>query len=164
MSLTIDLYTNKSDAIVCSKSLTLIKSITGDLKDETSIIDPVIIIECDSATISNLNYIKIDDFKRSYFVNGVKSIRTNLWELTCHVDVLSSFASEIKANEAIIKRQESSWNLYLNDDSIRCYQDPHIVTRQFPSGFSTTNSSFILLVAGSPNDTLEPSQLAESEE
>ena len=163
MSFTINLYTNVSDSIVLSKSLTLIKSITGTLNDDTSIIDPVIVIEADKATISNLNYLKIDEFKRSYFVTGIKSIRNNLWELTCHVDVLSSFASEIKANEAIIKRQETSWNLYLNDDSIRCYQNPHIVTKQFPSGFSTTSNSFVLLVAGAPSIE-EASQLAESEE
>jgi len=151
MSFTIDLYINKSDAIVLSKSLTLIKSITGTLKDDTSIIDPVITIEADKSTISSLNYIKIGEFNRSYFVTGIKSIRNNLWELTCHVDVLSSFASEIKANEAIIKRQETNWNLYLNDDSIRCYQNPHIVTKQFPYGFNTSSNSFVLLVAGSPS-------------
>lgn len=150
MSFNIGLYNNKSDKIVCDKSLTLLTTLSGSLKDDTSIIDPVIVIEANKTIISNLNYIKIDEFKRSYFVTGIKSIRNNLWELTCHVDVLSSFASEIRANEAIVKRQENKWNLYLNDDSFRCYQDPHIVTREFPQGFSTTNASFVLLVAGSP--------------
>lgn len=152
MSFTINLYTNKSDRIVMTKSLTLIKTLTGTLREETSIINPVIIIEASKADIANLNYIKISEFKRSYFINEIKSLRQNVWELQCHVDVLSSFASEIKANEAIIKRQETNWNLYLNDDSIRCYQDPHVVTRSFPVGFNPNSMSYVLLVAGRPVD------------
>ena len=152
MSFTITLYTNNSDKIVMDKKLNLITTLTGNLRDETSIINPIIIIEAEKSTISNLNYIKIDEFARSYFVNEIKSVRHNIWELSCHVDVISSFATEIRNNEAIIKRQESKWNLYLNDDSIRCYQDPHVVTRTFPTGFDTTNMTYVLLVAGRPVD------------
>lgn len=164
MSFTIELYKNNSDDIVVDKKLSLITTLIGDLKTDTSIIDPIITIEATMEDVSNLNYIKIADFKRSYFVIGIKSLRTNIWEISCHVDVITSFASEIRANKAIISRQENNWNLFLNDDSIRCYQNPHIITKEFPKGFTTTSPSFILLVAGSPNDTLEPSQLAESEE
>lgn len=164
MSFSIELYKNNSDDIVVDKKLSLITTLNGDLKTDTSIIDPIIIIEASMETVSSLNYIKIGEFKRSYFVTGIKSLRKDIWEISCHVDVITSFASEIRANKAIISRQENNWNLFLNDDSIRCYQNPHIITKEFPKGFTTTSPSFILLVAGSPNDTLEPSQLGESEE
>lgn len=151
MSFSIVLSTNKSDDKAFTKSLTTITTLSGVLKESTSLIDPIIIIEASSATVANLNYITISDFKRSYFVKGVKSIKNNLWELTCHVDVLSSFSAEIKANTAIITRQESKWNLFLNDDSIRCYQNPTIVTREFPTGFFPSSPTYVLLVAGCPN-------------
>lgn len=150
MSFNIVLQTNKSDDRVVTKTLTTITTLSGTLKASTSLIDPVIIIETSSANVANLNYITISDFKRSYFVKDIKSVKNGFWELTCHVDVISSFASEIKANTAIVNRQENKWNLYLNDDSIRCYQNPTIVTRQFPSGFHPSMPSYILLVAGSP--------------
>ena len=154
MSFSIVLSTNKSDDRKFTKTLTTIATLSGALKDSTSIIDPVIIIECSQSTIANLNYLTISDFKRSYFVNGIKSIRHNIWEITCHVDVISSFASEIKANTAIINRQESKWNLFLNDGSLRCYQNPTIVTREFPSGFYPSSPTYIMLVVGTPNSTL----------
>lgn len=150
MSFSIVLQTNKSDDRAVTKSLTTIVTLSGTLKQSTSIIDPVITIETSKANIASLNYLTIADFKRSYFVKEIKSLKQNLWEITCHVDVISSFASEIKANTAIITRQENKWNLYLNDDSIRCYQNPTIVTREFPSGFYPSNPTYILLVAGSP--------------
>lgn len=150
MSFSITLQTNKSDERCLTKSLTTIATLAGTLKQSTSIIDPVIIFEATQAEVSNLNYITISDFRRSYFVKNVKSIKQNLWEVTCHVDVLSSFASEIKSNTAIVNRQENKWNLFLNDDSIRCYQNPTIVTREFPSGFYPNTPSYILLVAGCP--------------
>lgn len=152
MSFSIILQTNKSDDTVLTKSLTTITTLSGVLKESTSIIDPVIIIEATQANIASLNYITIADFKRSYFVKGIKSIKSNLWELTCHCDVLSSFATEIKSNTAIVTRQESKWNLFLNDDSIKCYQNPHIVTREFPNGFFPNSPTYVLLIAGRPTD------------
>lgn len=149
MSFSILLQSNKSDDRCFTKTVTTLATLTGTLKQSTSIIDPVLIVESSATNImSNVNYVTISEFERSYFVKGVKSVKQNLWEITCHVDVLSSFASEIKSNTAIVKRQESKWNLYLNDDSIRCYQNPTIVTRQFPNGFLPNSPSYILLVAG----------------
>lgn len=57
-----------------------------------------------------------------------------------------SFADGIRNNTAIIKRQQEQWNLYLNDGSLKCYQDPIILTKAFPSGFTT--QEFVLAVAG----------------
>lgn len=151
MSFNIVLQTNKSNDNVLTKSLTTIVTLSGTLKESTSLINPVIIIEATQANIASLNYLTISDFKRSYFVRGIKSINSKLWEISCHVDVLSSFATEIKTNTAIVKRQENKWNLFLNDGSIRCYENPKIVTREFPMGFNPVIPTYILLVAGCPD-------------
>lgn len=152
MSFVIELHTNNSDNRMLTKSTTLVKSLSGTMKDETSVVNPTILIEGSATDILKCNYLIIPDFSRKYFITNIKNVRNNLWELTCHVDVLSSFASDIRANEAIIKRQESKWNLYLNDNSIKTYQNPHVVTKEFPAGFSTDSMSYILLVAGRPVD------------
>ena len=147
MSFNIVLQRNKSEMNRLLKSVDNIMTVSGVLKEETSIIDPVIKIECDLSDVMSCNYLSISAFGRSYFVNNIRSIRNGLVEFSCHVDVLSSFASQIMANSAIIRKQENTWNLYLNDGSFRVYQNPNVLTRAFPSGFTT--QEFILAVAGS---------------
>ena len=146
MAFSIVLQNNKSEKNRLTKSLEDIATYSGTLKTETSIIDPVIIIECDLTDVVNANYMTISEFGRSYFINNIRSIRSGLVEFSCHVDVLSSFADEIKLNKAIIHKQENSWNLYLNDGSFKIYQNPNVLTKAFPSGFTTQN--YVLAVAG----------------
>lgn len=147
MAFNIIIQRNESETNRVTKELVTILEITGELKTDTSIIDPVIMIEGDLSNFTTCNYISIPVFNRSYFVNNIRSVRTGLIELSCHVDVISSFADAIKANDAIIKRQETNWNLYLNDGSFKIYQNPLVLTKSFPSGF--TAHEFVLAVAGS---------------
>jgi hypothetical protein len=147
MAFTIKLQTNNSEDNRITKSVTDIMSVNGTLRAETSIIDPVILINCNLSEVTHCNYITIPEFKRSYFVRNIKSVRMGLVELSGHVDVLSSFADSIKGNIAIIRRQENDWNLYLNDGTFRVYQNSMVLTKSFPSGFST--QEFVLAVAGS---------------
>lgn len=147
MAFNIDLQVNNSEKIKITKSLTTLSTVTGVLKEGTSIIDPVILVECDLNTFKSCNYMTITAFGRSYFVTNIKSIRNGLVEFSCHCDVLSTYATQIKSNSAIIRRQEKDWNLYLNDGSFKVYQNPHIITKEFPAGFST--QEFVLAIAGS---------------
>ena len=147
MAFTITLQTNNSEDNRITKSVTDIMSVNGTLRAGTSIIDPVILMNCDLSLVTNCNYMTIPEFKRSYFVRNIKSVRAGLVELSGHVDVLSSFADNIKGNAAIIRRQENAWNLYLNDGTFRVYQNSIVLTKSFPSGFST--QEFVLAVAGS---------------
>lgn len=147
MAFTIKLQRNNSERERLTKNITDISTVSGVLKEETSIIDPIIKIECDLSDFVNCNYMTIPAFGRSYFVNNIRSIRNGLVEFACHVDVLSSFAGQIRGNTAIIKKQENEWNLYLNDGSFKVYQNPNVLTRAFPSGFTT--QEFVLAVAGS---------------
>ncbi len=148
MAFNIIAQTNASETIQLTKSLTDIGTFEGTLKAQTSIIDPIIIVKADLADLIDCNYLTIPDFGRSYFVNDIRSIKYALVELNCHVDVLSSFASEIKANRGIVHRQENNnaYNLYINDGSLVAYQDPYILTEPFPYGF--TGLGFILAIAG----------------
>ena len=147
MAFNIVLQRNKSEMNRLTKSVDTIATVSGVLKEETSIIDPIIKIECDLSSFTGCNYLSIPSFGRSYFVTNIRSIRDGLVEFSCHVDVLSSFASEIRDNTAILRRQENDWNLYLDDGSFKVYQNPKVLTKAFPSGFTT--QEFVLAVAGS---------------
>ena len=147
MAFNISLQRNNSERNRVSKDVENIMTVSGELKTETSIVDPIILIECDLSAVTGCNYVSIPTFGRSYFVNNIRSIRTGLVEFSCHVDVLSSFAEQIKKNTAIVRKQENNWNLYLNDGSFKVYQNPIVLTKAFPSGFTT--QEFVLAVAGS---------------
>ena len=146
MSFSIVLYINKSDNNYLDKDLTEISTISGTLRDDTSIINPSIVIVGPITNIFKCNYIYISSFNRYYYVNDIKSVRNNVYELSCHVDVLMSYKNGIRNNTAIISKQENDWNLYLNDGSFHVYNNPMVLTKEFPNGFSSW--SFVMGIAG----------------
>lgn len=144
--MTMLLQSNTSEPIKVDKDVETIASVYATLREECSIIDPVFNVQMDIADAVRCNYVTVPKFGRSYFVQEVVSVRTGLVQLSCHVDVLSSFKSQIRANSAIVHKQEGEWNLYLNDGSLRIYQDPIVITRPFPSGFS--RYEYVMAIAG----------------
>ena len=139
------LYNNKSDKNVIGKDLTENLEITSQLKEETSLLYPAFIVKSNSS-IFNSNYLQASDFGRFYYIKDIKKAPGGVMIISCEVDPLESFKSEILNNTGIISRQEFKWNLYLNDRAFRTYQNPQIITKSFPSGFNTLE--FVLSVAG----------------
>ena len=146
--MTINFYINKSEKEKFDKNLTNEKSLTGFLKQATSVINPVITIEIENPT--KYNYCHIPQFHRYYFINDMINIKNNIWEIHMHVDALSSFKSQIKANKAIIEKSEqsASSNEYFNDGST-FYHDSREYNEiaMFQRGFDTA-PSYILITAG----------------
>ena len=144
MSISMTLYNNSAPINALDKSLSSIDTLTGDLRHESNVIDPVILIQ--RASISNVNYAYIPEFNRYYFVKEIKSIRTNLWELHLHVDVLYTYRSQIRNNRALIYRQQNNFNLMLDDGIFRCKQNPRIYRYDFPVGLNDFH--YILITMG----------------
>lgn len=144
MSFDIIFQQNLSDVNVISKVITDISTATGSLKSATSILAPTVLFGGSLPT--NINYMTIPTFNRKYFIDDIKSVRNGLFEISAHVDVLTTYANEIKALECIIARQQNDWNLYLDDGSFKAYQNRLITIKKFPSGFSV--NQFVLGVAG----------------
>jgi hypothetical protein len=144
--MTITFYTNLSEKNHLDKDLTTMGTITGTLRDECSIINPVIRIENFSGfDLSECNYAFIPEFGRYYFIENIKCVN-KLYEVQMHVDVLSTYKSVIRNNSAIISRQANNYNLYLQDGNIKTYAFPHMQVVQFSGGFDSFN--LILSVAG----------------
>lgn len=147
MAFSIILQTMTSEKNKVDKNVNDVATVTGVLKEDCSIVDPVVIIEADLSSLLAVNYMTIPAFGRSYFLNPPVSIREGLVEISGHCDVLSSFKTAIRNNTAIIRKSENNWNLYLNDGTFKTYQNPFVYAKSFPNGFDYT--SFILVVAGS---------------
>lgn len=140
----INLYQNTSPANYVNKAPTQVGSLEGILRSPTSILDPVIILE--RADPTGFNYIGIPAFSRYYYVNGVSSESSNLIAISTHVDVLMSYASQIQNFDAVVRRNENKWNLYLDDGIFKAYQNTKHKVIRFPNGFN--NYSYILALAG----------------
>ena len=154
----LNLYTNNSADNVVTKSITLLTTMTGTLRENCSIMDPVITVEnINNAIAAVCNYAFIPQFARYYFVRNI-TLSGKLWIISMHVDVLASFQTPLKSLDAVIARNENRYNLYLQDGFFKTYQNPHVSIKQFPAGF--TNHSYILAVAGAGGYT--PGPTAES--
>lgn len=133
--MTIQLYRTISPREKVSKTITAVGSaLTGTIKEESSIIDPVILISAQD--LPDVNYMYITDFKRFYYITNIVCDYNGMFELHAHVDVLMSNASIIRQQRVITAKQQNRYNLYLNDPDYRTYADPWVITREFPSGFS----------------------------
>ena len=143
----IKLYYTKDDNNQLSKSLTLVYDLTGNLRNESDIVHPVILIE--AATLGNSNYAYIAEFDRYYFIREVKSVRTGLWLVTFESDPLMSFKNSIRSLYVILQETESvSANNYLLDERVwlsTVKDKTDIIT--FPYGLLDTGE-YILITAG----------------
>lgn len=147
--MTLGLYENKSDERVLNKSITSVATYEGYLRDESSITNPVVLIEgiFNIYNNGNINYMYLPDYRRYYYITDIIQKRANLVEIHGRVDVLMSFKDEIKNCSGIVKRQANKWNLYLDDGSLKVYQNKVIITKVFPSGFN--DERFVLITSGS---------------
>ena len=144
--MTLTLYSNSSEYASLDKELEQVITLSGILREESSIINPVITVEDLDDYITEINYAYIPEFGRYYFITNIESIRNHLWRLSLHVDVLHTYAAAIRENSGIIERNENEYDLQLNDGLFKTRQNPRIVQYPFPAGFNTWN--FVLAVAG----------------
>ncbi len=154
MSFTIDLMYNGDEINKISKNPTSRLAVIGTLRDESSIVDPVILIEYNGDLV-NVNYAHISKFNRWYFITDITSVRTGLWRVAMHCDVLKTYSEGILGSTGVIARQENLYNLYLDDYFFKCYQNSMIVTKVFPNGFG--NQAFVLAMMGSEGSTPDSS-------
>ena len=142
------LYKNNSEDYALTKSLSA--QITFDncvFKDDSSVENPNVVIST-GTDITEYNYMYIVDLHRYYFIREIGVVRAGVYYIRGHVDVLSTYASEIKACSAIIARQENLYNMYLDDPEFKTLNKSQVVTKRFSSGGFTKNMSYILVVAG----------------
>lgn len=147
-------FTGKKEEMNKASNWSLLDTVTGNFKGECNLLTPVIeITPTTNLTQANIlkkgNYAYIPDFSRYYYITDITAVSKDIIRLNMRVDVLMSFATEIRENTAIIERQEKAdaSNTYLSDYELKLYNEPYVETYAFTNGFTSDN--FILAVAGS---------------
>lgn len=149
MAFTISLFKTNSENNRLVKVLTDEKQLSGTLKEQTSILNPSIVINSEE-NISSYNYAYIPEFGRYYYITDIVSARNDLWRVSLRCDVLMSYSNEIKNITGVVVRQESNPNKLLVDNLEAIQSNKEIDIIYYPDAFSK-NLQFILVTAGGQN-------------
>lgn len=143
----ITLYNNYSDNNVVSKNINPITTIACELKQDCSMNNPVIIVGYNS--LPNwlyANYAYVDIFGRYYYIKDIKIATGSIIEITLQVDVLMSFASQIKGISCVIERQEILTNPYIIDSELPVRSQRFITYKKI--GSLGNSHTIVLTVTG----------------
>ena len=176
------LYNNLSESNKLDKNIVKIIELDGNLREASSLINPSILIELNPNNISDVivddnhdyvtynniritwnnfiynyvlsaNYVYIPEFNRYYFINDIISIRTNMWRLNMHVDVLMSYKDSILKQNAFVTRNEFTYDEMVKDDLISYYYDKEVSEYVPPKG-NKVNTTFDTSVTHTTNVVL----------
>ena len=140
------LYKNSSENNVIGKSLAQIKSVECNLKNDVSVTNPTLILSY-THSILDSNYCFIPKFNRYYFIDEIIPIIGDRSIIKCRVDVLESFKDNIKSLTAIIDKQETIADKFIDDGSWIVENKDFLQSYNFSNGFNDSGE-FILITAG----------------
>ena len=147
MAFTISLFKTASENNRVVKVLTDEKQLSGELRNQTSVLNPTIRIES-ADNISCYNYCYISEFGRYYYITDIVSVRTNCWVVSLRCDVLMSYKDEIQSMNVILNNtQETGLSNYLASPNWVNLVKTKTDIKVFPSGLSE-QGEFILITAG----------------
>ena len=118
------------------------KTLTGSLRDESSVENPTIRIE----ESSDFNYAYIQEYNRYYYVVDIIRVRTGIMDIVLKVDVLQSFYKQFMYSPMICSRSDSTYNKFIPDNRRKYEQRKE---HQYVNiGTFSKNSSIILVGVG----------------
>ena len=142
----IDFYKNISEKNKIGKKLLNKLTLNGNLREESSVINPTILVE--HSNLSVYNYAYIPNFNRYYFVSEITSVRNDLWRVSLKCDVLESFKKDILNLSCIVdKQQNQSYSNNIDDGSYINRADSFVEIANYQNGFNSSGE-FILITAG----------------
>lgn len=143
----LNLYYNTSDNRTINKTLTPGLTISGNLREESSIIKPIITIKSDN--VIRENYLYIPEYQRYYYITGKESVRTGIWRIHMEVDPLMSFKRDVLALTVVVSKQSAITNgdEYIDDGSLVTDNQIFKTVYNFTDGFND-NAQYILITAG----------------
>ena len=148
---TISLYRCKDDRKQVIKNPASIASdITMQIKEPTSIINPVVILSRESIgkNWASVNYAYITEFGRWYFVDNIECRHDGVLVLTMTIDVLYTYRTDLMNTQFLIARSEKINDKYYLDNE-RALINRRVVTYEKLGKIpQTSGKKFTITVAG----------------
>lgn len=137
-------YYNKSASNVVGKTLELVETMSGSFKQPFNVLDPTLQLS-KAIDVLTYNYVYIPEVERYYYVTSQPVYQHGYYEISLHEDVLESTKTDFLPLPAIIARQQSKYNAYLNDSRYPVLNKQQVNTLPFPSGFSNHNKMVVVV-------------------
>lgn len=147
MAINVTFYTNTSDKRALTKNLSGSVSVNCQITEDCDILNPTLEVNFFSG-LSNKNYMYISSWHRYYFIDKITVTSGGRAIIKGHVDVLSTYREEILACSAVVCRQQSKGNYYLNDPVYKARQYKISTVVEFPNDIFTEDGDMVFAVAG----------------
>lgn len=144
----VTLCNTPSERNIINKVIQDITSVNAVIKGELSVENPILILDY-TGDSNNINYMKIPELNRTYFINEIIKLTGQRYEIHGKSDVLESFKDDILNMNCIINKQQGALqsNMYLDDGSFVMENKEFNTVINFPYGFNE-NGEYILITAG----------------
>lgn len=148
-------FTGDRRALNKGSKMNMICEMQGSLTEPSEVVNPVIYVdsfknETGGFDPADCNYAWIEQFKRYYFINELKVISENIWQISMHSDPLMSFSDAIMNLPAYCLRTDGLGEYgstpYIIDPYAPCAAYDKIVT--YDLGPLDVGQSKILVTAG----------------
>lgn len=116
--MTVQFFNNTSDNRKISKNIALLGSVDCQLKESCSLLRPVVILARETLPrYAECNYMYIPKFRRYYYAD-VSAMVGDMLEIGGNVDVLMTYANQLRALNVTIVRQENMFNDFFVDQQL----------------------------------------------
>ncbi len=153
VSSSIQIGKTSNDPRVVDKSFSITKTVDCSVTGEISILNPVLLLAYD-ADLLGCNYFYWPLTGRYYFIDTISGVPGERLIIGGKVDVLKSFASQIKNTTCVIDRAKSNRSKWLDDGAYPMETSTQVQNYTFSSTpFTTTDvasGNYLLTVIGGP--------------
>lgn len=155
VKMTVDFFKNYSDKRYVNKSISLVNELVDVvlLDNNVNVSSPHFRVS--GVNFTEVNYCYVAEFKRYYYITASEVLHGNMVDISCDVDVLMSFKSDILNSAGIIERSTKSGNVLIADSNFNVNRVDETLTNLAFSGceFSSTNitnasNNFLLVTFG----------------
>lgn len=154
MAINVDFGRSNDDKRTVNKTFTSSITASASIYGDVSILAPRFLVDYNS-TILNCNYCYVATYHRYYYITNVTLSAGNRMIISCSVDPLKSFASEINNLYVTIVRQENAPDSFLPDSCMTPTSNKNIETFvlnnsvfNIRGGDAHSSNNFVLCVAG----------------
>lgn len=136
--MTIKLLTYSEPKKSVKKNYSTLETLTGSMRDTLNVVEPDFLVQANTE-YDKANALYCKELDRYYFIIGKEWIRTGLLAISCHVDALVTYRSDLLNNSGIISRNSNLFNGYLPDNRQKLFAYDKIQIKAFPTNNTDTN-------------------------